>query len=945
MSNDTSNNQIDYKKTLNLPNTSFPMKGNLANREPAMLEEWVKDDIYQKLRDHAAGRPKYILHDGPPYANGELHLGHAINKILKDIVIKSKTLAGFDSPYKPGWDCHGLPIEAVVEKKVGKVGQKVDATEFRKLCREYAGKQVEQQKEGFVRMGILGEWNEPYLTMNFQTEADIVRSLGKIIEKGHLIKGQKPVNWCLDCGSSLAEAEVEHQDKTSDSIDVKYFAADQNAMAEKFGATADDIYLVIWTTTPWTLPASMAVTLHEDFDYLLIKTEKGALVLEDSLHEAALARYELENQGVLGRCKGADLEGLMLKHPFYDRELPIILGEHVTAEGGTGAVHTAAAHGTDDYIVCKKYELEVINPLGNDGHFFEDVGLVGEQFVYGGNKTVLAEIAENGSLLCQEKIRHSYPHCWRHKTPIIFRATPQWFISMEKQGLRKDALKGIKSVTWVPEWGESRISKMIETRPDWCISRQRFWGVPIPLFVHSETQELHPDTLEIMETVAKGIEQEGIEYWHRMSSEDLIGDAASDYEKTTDTLDVWFDSGTTHFSVLDREEHLYSPADMYLEGSDQHRGWFHSSLLTSTAMHGTPPYKNVLTHGFVVDESGKKMSKSDSNGIAPVKVMKNLGADILRLWVSSSDYSREITVSDEILKRSADAYRRIRNTARYLLSNTNDFNPATDMVAPEDMLALDRWAMDKTAKSQAIIVKAYEDMQFHLVYQEILKFCSIDMGSLYLDITKDRQYTMPANSLPRRSAQTAAYHILQALVRWMYPITSFTSEEIWNSIYQEQDKPVDYVLLTEWYDELFELSDNEVLSEADWESIFAVRIAVSKQLEQLRKEGSIGSSLNAEVTVYASGNTFEALNKLDEELRFVLITSGAKVENIDSQPEDAVEAEDVSGVWLSVKASDSEKCVRCWHHQSSVSSNTDHPELCSRCVENVDGEGEARHYA
>ncbi len=946
MSDDTSNNQIDYKKTLNLPNTSFPMKGNLANREPAMLEEWIKADIYQKLRDHAAGRPKYILHDGPPYANGELHLGHAINKILKDIVIKSKTLAGFDSPYKPGWDCHGLPIEAVVEKKVGKVGQKVDATEFRKLCREYAGKQVEQQKEGFIRMGILGEWDEPYLTMNFQTEADIVRSLGKIIEKGHLIKGQKPVNWCLDCGSSLAEAEVEHQDKTSDSIDVRYLAVDQSAIASKFGATdAENISMVIWTTTPWTLPASMAVTLHEDFDYLLIKTEKGALVLEDSLHESALERYELENKGVLGTCKGADLEGLMLKHPFYDRELPIILGEHVTAEGGTGAVHTAAAHGTDDYIVCKKYELEVINPLGNDGHFFEDVGLVGGQFVYGGNKTVLVEIAENGSLLCQEKIRHSYPHCWRHKTPIIFRATPQWFISMEKQGLRQAALKGIKGVTWVPEWGESRISKMIETRPDWCISRQRFWGVPIPLFVHSETQELHPNTLEIMETVAKGIEQEGIEYWHRMTSEDLIGDDASDYEKTTDTLDVWFDSGTTHFSVLDSEEHLYSPADMYLEGSDQHRGWFHSSLLTSTAMHGTPPYKNVLTHGFVVDENGKKMSKSDSNGIAPVKVMKNLGADILRLWVSSSDYSREITVSDEILKRSADAYRRIRNTARYLLSNTNDFNPATDMVAPADMLALDRWAMDKTAKSQAIIVKAYEDMQFHLVYQEILKFCSIDMGSLYLDITKDRQYTMPANSLPRRSAQTAAHHILQALVRWMYPITSFTSEEIWNSIYQEQDKPVDYVLLTEWYDELFELGDNEALSEADWTSIFEVRIAVSKQLEQLRKDSSIGSSLNAEVTVYASGDTFEALRKLDEELRFVLITSGARVGNTDSKPNDVVEAEGASGVWLSVTASNAEKCVRCWHHQESVGSYTDHPELCGRCVENVDGDGEARSYA
>ena len=609
--NSSDNNAIDYKKTLNLPNTNFPMKGNLANREPAMLQGWTKDGLYSKLRAYAKGRPQYILHDGPPYANGDIHIGHAVNKILKDIIIKSKTLSGFDAPYVPGWDCHGLPIEAQVEKKVGKVGQKVDATEFRKLCREYAGKQIEGQKADFIRMGVLGDWDKPYLTMNFQTEADIVRSLAMIINKGHLQKGQKPVNWCLDCGSSLAEAEVEYEDKTSDSIDVKYLAVDQSVMGEKFGVSGvTDINIVIWTTTPWTLPASMAVTLNADFDYLLIATDKGSLILEETLHESALERYGLENKGVLGRCKGADLEGLMLKHPFYERELPIILAEHVTAEGGTGAVHTAAAHGTDDYVVAKKYNLEVISPLGNDGHFLPDTELVGGQFVYAGNKTVLDTIEANGSLLCQEKIRHSYPHCWRHKTPIIFRATPQWFISMEKQHLRRDALKGIDEVKWIPDWGKSRIYKMIEGRPDWCISRQRFWGVPITLFVHKETQELHPDTLNIMDKVAQGIEQEGIEYWHRMSAEELIGNDASDYDKTTDTLDVWFDSGTTHFSVLDRDERLReSPADMYLEGSDQHRGWFHSSLLTSVAMRGRPPYKNVLTHGFVTDAEGKKMSK------------------------------------------------------------------------------------------------------------------------------------------------------------------------------------------------------------------------------------------------------------------------------------------------------------------------------------------------
>lgn len=959
MSDDSNSNSIDYKKTLSLPKTSFPMKGNLANREPAWLDAWTKDDLYGQLRKAAQGRPTYILHDGPPYANGDLHIGHAVNKILKDIILKSKTLSGFDAPYVPGWDCHGLPIEAQVEKKVGKVGQKVDATKFRQLCREYATRQIEGQKKDFIRMGVLGEWDNPYLTMNFQTEADIVRSLAMIIEKGHLQKGQKPVNWCLDCGSSLAEAEVEYEDKTSDSIDVKYLAVDQATFARKFGAEgATDINIVIWTTTPWTLPASMAVTMHADFEYLLVQTEKGALILEETLHQTALDRYALENQGVLGRCQGADLENMMLKHPFYERELPIVLGEHVTAEGGTGSVHTAAAHGADDYVVTKKYGLEVINPLGNDGHFFADVGLVGGQFVYSGNKTVLAEIAENGSLLAQEKIRHSYPHCWRHKSPIIFRATPQWFISMEKQNLRQEALKGIDEVKWIPDWGKSRIYKMIEGRPDWCISRQRFWGVPIPLFVHKETEELHPDTLNIMENIAKGMEQEGIEYWHRMSAEELIGNDASEYDKTTDTLDVWFDSGTTHFSVLDRDERLRdSPADMYLEGSDQHRGWFHSSLLTSVAMRGRPPYKNVLTHGFVVDANGKKMSKSVGNVIYPDKVMKNLGADILRLWVSSSDYSREITVSDEILKRSADAYRRIRNTARYLLSNTSDFNPATDSVAPEDMLALDRWAMNQAAKSQAIIIEAYKEMQFHLVYQEILKFCSIDMGSLYLDITKDRQYTMPANSQARRSAQTAAYHILQALVRWMYPILSFTSEELWQSIYADdsikEQKPVDYVLLTQWYEQLFELGDNEALSEADWDKVFAVRVAVSKQLEQLRKDASIGSSLNAEVTVYASGENFDALNKLGDELRFVLITSGATIEEASTQPDGTMvaEGETVKDVWLSVKASEKEKCVRCWHHREDVGSNSEHPELCSRCVTNVTAilddsqSGEARHYA
>ncbi|RTZ63188.1 MAG: isoleucine--tRNA ligase [Aquificaceae bacterium] len=944
MTDKKTKNSVDYKKTLNLPKTDFPMRGNLANREPAMLKQWTEAGLYEKIREHAAGRPTFILHDGPPYANGKLHIGHAVNKILKDIIIKSKTLSGFDAPYVPGWDCHGLPIEAQVEKKVGKVGAKVDATKFRQLCREYAETQIEEQKADFVRMGVLGEWNNPYKTMNFETEADIVRSLAKIIKNGHLQKGEKPVNWCLDCGSSLAEAEVEHQDKTSTSIDVQYAVVDVAAVADIFCVgSIDSIDAVIWTTTPWTLPASMAVSLHPDLDYLLVKTDKGNLILEDSLHESALQRYELEDYEVLGRCKGAALENTLLQHPFFaDRQVPIILGEHVTADGGTGAVHTAPAHGADDYVVARKYGIEVYNPVGNNGCYLDDVPLFGGLFVYKGNTLTLELLEKNSRLLKAEKIRHSYPHCWRHKTPIIFRATPQWFIGMEKKNLRKDALKEIKNVTWIPDWGENRIHKMIEGRPDWCISRQRYWGVPIPLFIHKDSNELHPDTHTLMEKVAQGIEKEGIEFWHRSSAEDLIGDDAAHYEKTTDTLDVWFDSGTTHESVLGRRDNLSAPADLYLEGSDQHRGWFQSSLLTSVAMHGRAPYKNVLTHGFVVDGDGKKMSKSIGNIIAPMKVMNNLGADILRLWISSADYSREITASDEILKRAADAYRRIRNTSRYLLSNISDFNPETDLVAPQDMLALDRWAVAQAAHAQAKIIDAYETMQFHLVYQEILHFCSIQMGSLYLDITKDRQYTTKADSLARRSAQTASYHILRALTRWMTPILSFTAEELWQKIPAEQ---AEFAILSEWYEGLFALEADEAISEVDWATVFAVREASAKQLEQLRKDGSIGSSLDAELLIHCSGDTFAALNKLGDELRFVLMTSATLVQEATSQPADSVVAEGLQGVWLQSMASADEKCVRCWHHRDDVGSNAEHPELCGRCVENVIGSGEERHYA
>lgn len=923
------------------------MRGNLAKREPDMLKAWEEDGLYQKMREHAAGRPKYVLHDGPPYANGDLHIGHAVNKILKDMITKSKNLAGFDSAYVPGWDCHGLPIEQKVEQKVGKVGQKVDAKKFRQLCREFALTQIDGQRADFKRMGVLGDWENPYLTMNFHTEANIVRSLAKIIEKGHLQKGEKPVNWCLDCGSSLAEAEVEYEDKTSPTIDVKYDVVDTAFVASVFGVdTPESISAVIWTTTPWTLPASMAVTVHPDFTYNLVKTSRGHLILEPTLQVSALERYGIEDAEVIGECVGKDLENVQLKHPYLERTLPIICGDHVTTEGGTGAVHTAPAHGTDDYVVGQKYGIEVFNPVGNDGKFLEDTPIVAGQDVYEANKTLIELLSENGQLLDTRKIRHSYPHCWRHKTPIIFRATPQWFISMEKQGLRQATLKAIKDVEWIPAWGIDRIYNMIESRPDWCISRQRYWGVPISLFTHKDTQALHPDTLAIMEKVAQGMEKEGIEYWHSVDARELIGDDADDYVKAMDTLDVWFDSGTTHESVLRQREELDFPADMYLEGSDQHRGWFQSSLLTSMAMNDTPPYKNVLTHGFTVDAKGKKMSKSIGNTIAPQNVINKLGADILRLWVSSSDYSREITVSNEIINRSADAYRRIRNTARYLLSNLSDFDPNSNLLPADEMLPLDRWAVAKAHDVQARITDAYAKMQFHLVYQDMLHFCSVEMGSLFLDITKDRQYTMQANSVARRSAQSAAYLILHALVRWMTPILTFTAEEIWQEMPKDaEDSKLAYSQFTTWSDKLFAMDDSDLLSNDEWASIFKVRESVSKQLEVLRGEKLIGSSLDAAVKVYCSGDTLKTLNKLGNELRFVLITSGAEVIDAVTAPQGAAEVTDLKGTWIVSTASTDDKCVRCWHHQPDIGVDPEHPELCGRCASNVSGDGEVRHYA
>jgi len=931
----------DYKQTLNLPATDFPMKAGLPNREPLILQQWQENNLYQQLRDKNAGKPKFILHDGPPYANGDIHIGHAVNKILKDIILKSKTLSGFDTPYVPGWDCHGLPIELNVEKKVGKPGVKVSASEFRKACRDYAAKQVEGQREDFKRLGVLADWDNPYLTMDFQFEADIIRTLGSIIDNGHLHKGVKPVHWCVDCGSALAEAEVEYEDKRSPAIDVRFKVLDNAAFdAACANAGHGDISIAIWTTTPWTLPANQAVCLHPELDYVLLQCGEERLLLAEALYEKALERYQLDG-GIIGRCKGNALENLLLQHPFYDRQVPVILGDHVTTDAGTGAVHTAPGHGQDDYIVGQQYGLTVDNPVAGNGVFLPDTPLFAGESVFKANPQIIEVLRDKGALLCHIDIQHSYPHCWRHKTPIIFRATPQWFISMDQQGLRDKAMQEIAQTQWLPDWGQKRIENMVSGRPDWCISRQRTWGVPIPLFVHQQTGALHPDTAALIEQVALKVEQNGIDAWFDVTAESLIGDDAAVYDKVTDTLDVWFDSGVSHACVLDRRADLQRPADLYLEGSDQHRGWFQSSLLTSVAAKGKAPYKAVLTHGFTVDAEGKKMSKSKGNVVAPQKVVNNLGADIIRLWVAATDYSAEMTVSDEILKRTADSYRRIRNTARYLLSNLNDFDPSENAVTPADMLPLDRWILDRAYHLQTEILKAYDQYQFHLIYQKVHNFCANELGSAYLDITKDRQYTMQASSLGRRSSQTAMHHVLEALVLWMAPILSFTADELWHFIPGERN---DSVLLNAWYTKLVPLADDSLVSLTEWQQLFEIREAVAKELEMKRNQGEIKGGLTAEVSFYASDNLAALLGKAESELKFLFITSGAVVHPLDQAPETAIKTA-IDGLSIQIAASTHARCARCWHQTDDVGSHAEHPELCGRCVTNVSGSGEQRRFA
>ncbi|MGG2143655.1 isoleucine--tRNA ligase [Symbiopectobacterium sp. RP] len=934
----------DYKTTLNLPETGFPMRGDLAKREPEMLKRWYEQDLYGIIRQAKKGKKTFILHDGPPYANGNIHIGHSVNKILKDIIVKSKGLAGYDSPYVPGWDCHGLPIELKVEQLIGKPGEKVSAAEFRQACRKYAAEQVEGQKKDFIRLGVLGDWDRPYLTMDFNTEANIIRVLGKIIDNGHQHKGAKPVHWCADCGSALAEAEVEYCNKTSPSIDVAFTAVDAAAVAAKFGVTAvaGTIALVIWTTTPWTLPANRAIAVNAEFAYQLVQIEGNALILAADLVESVMARLGVTSWTVLGDCKGSDLELLRFNHPFLNFDVPAILGDHVTLDAGTGAVHTAGGHGPDDYVISQKYQLEIANPVGPNGCYLPGThpNLDGK-FVFKANDLIVDMLRESGALLHVEKLQHSYPCCWRHKSPIIFRATPQWFVSMDQKRLRQQSLSEIKGVQWIPDWGQVRIESMVANRPDWCISRQRTWGVPMSLFVHKETEALHPRTPELIEAVAKRVEQDGIQAWWDLDPADLLGADAANYVKVPDTLDVWFDSGSTHASVVDvRPEFAGHAADMYLEGSDQHRGWFMSSLMISTAIKGKAPYRQVLTHGFTVDGQGRKMSKSIGNTIAPQDVMDKLGADILRLWIGSTDYSGEIAVSDEILKRSADAYRRIRNTARFLLANLNGFDLALHSVKPEEMVVLDRWAVGCAQAAQQEIVEAYESYDFHRVVQRLMQFCSIEMGSFYLDIIKDRQYTAKHDSVARRSCQTALFHIVEALVRWMAPIMSFTADEVWGYL---PGKRAQYVFTEEWYDGLFGLAEEETLNDAFWADMLKVRAEVNKVIEQARNDKRIGGSLEAAVTLYADAELSEKLGRLQQELHFALLTSKARVERYEDAPADA-QASELSGLKIALSKADGHKCPRCWHYESDIGVDAAHPEVCGRCATNVGGNGEERKF-
>jgi isoleucyl-tRNA synthetase len=941
---------------VNLLDTSFPMRGDLPKREPKWVKEWQEKHLYEVIRASRAGKTKFILHDGPPYANGNIHIGHAVNKILKDMIIKTKTLMGFDGVYVPGWDCHGMPIEIQIEKKFGK---NLTTQEVQSKARAYATEQIAQQKKDFERLGVLGDWGNPYLTMNFKNEADELRALAKIMEKGFVFRGLKPVNWCFDCGSALAEAEVEYQDKNDLAIDVGFSFPDseKNAIAKAFGLgtpISKEGRLVIWTTTPWTIPSNQALNVHPDIDYALVDAGSQLLILAKERVTACLESYGLSGN-VIGICKGIDLENIRFEHPLaplnpgYQRLAPIYCADYVTIDSGTGIVHCAPAYGEEDYKSCKTHGMqdnEIISPVMSNGVYVDSLPLFGGQFVWKANPLIVKALEDAGSLLKSVNFSHSYMHCWRHKTPIIYRATSQWFASMDKtplsggHSLRQIALEGIETTQFYPAWGKQRLYGMIANRPDWTLSRQRQWGVPMAFFVNRQTGELHPNTQDHMAQIANLIELNGIEAWQSLDPKTLLGDDAPHYEKNKDTLDVWFDSGTTHWHVI-RGSHfkelIDEPvqsrwADLYLEGSDQHRGWFHSSLLTGAMLDGKPPYKSLLTHGFTVDGNGRKMSKSLGNVIAPQEVADKMGAEIIRLWTASTDYSGEMTISDEILKRVVESYRRIRNTLRFLLANLSDFDASSDSVQIDHLIEIDQYMLALTAKVQTEILDLYNNYEYHTAVARLMTFCSEDLGGFYLDILKDRLYTNAPNSVSRRSAQTVLHVITQSMLRWMAPILSFTAEEAWQSFAHGTTHL--QTIFTSEFTPISKSIHAEALIEK-WDQIRKIRQEVTKAIELERENGKVGSSLQAEITIEAPHQEAKILSSIESDLKFVMITSEANV----------IDAQAGTPLQVQVRASSHAKCVRCWHYTADVGHQLDHPELCNRCAINLFAQGEVRQYA